>query len=291
MKQTLYDILGVERDASFEDVEVAYAKRFEVLKAETSWDSNRLVMLNEAREVLSDPTRRAAYDASLATAAQPQTRIAPVEIEEQPRSSGKWIILAVVVAAIAIWWATRDEAPPGEAASGLPAQDQAQFGAGDAGTTARGLEGGDSEAAEEGILIELEAPVARDEPEPSADDSNVAAVEADTSAEAEATTTAENAPDVAAGAPVAPKVDPIVGNWDCFEPVTGRTSKYGFAANGTLTIRHPDGEVQAFTYETVQGGINLVDSDPPRSLGVEELASRRLVLNVSGFGRRIVCSR
>ena len=64
MKQTLYDILGVARDASFEDIEVAYAKRFEVLKTETSWDSNRLVMLNEAREVLSDASRRAAYDAS-----------------------------------------------------------------------------------------------------------------------------------------------------------------------------------------------------------------------------------
>ena len=100
MKQTLYDILEVSRDASFEDIEVAYARRFEKLKGETSWDSNRLVMLNEAREVLSDAARRAAYDASLEVSTQePEARIHSMEIDDSPRSSAKWIVAGVIVLA------------------------------------------------------------------------------------------------------------------------------------------------------------------------------------------------
>jgi hypothetical protein len=37
--------------------------------------------------------------------------------------------------------------------------------------------------------------------------------------------------------------------------------------------------------------INLSNADPPRAIGVEELAARKLVLSASGAAQRVVCSR
>ena len=100
----------------------------------------------------------------------------------------------------------------------------------------------------------------------------------------------EGAAQSASTASAAPAAASIVGSWDCFDPVTGRTSKYGFAAGGNLTIRLPGGELQAYTYETSGQRVNIVDSTPPRTLGIEELGARRVVLS-SGAGQRLVCSR
>lgn len=275
MKQTLYDILEVSRDASFEDIEVAYARRFEKLKGETSWDSNRLVMLNEAREVLSDAAKRTAYDASLdVSTQQPEARIYSSEIEDAPRSSAKWIIAVVIVLAAAIWWVMRDTQAPADIPGTQPVEEQPQFEADSEDEMLFVPEGDDAvDLTDEEILSEIEAEFGIDDEEPEVSEVPGA--------------TAEGAP-AAATAP--PDVVSIVGFWNCFEPVTGRTSEYRFADGGSLNIRLPGGELQSFRYETGGRNVNIVDSNPPRSLGIEELGARRLVLS-SGAGQRLVCSR
>ena len=148
MKQTLYDILGVAPDSSFEDIEVAYAKRFAVLRSETSWDSNRLVMLNEAREVLSDAGRRAAYDASLAVVpARARAHGQELEINNTTRSNGKWILFGAILVIVAFWLTLRDGPPPDQATA-LPNGQSP-----DASDTSR-------QSLEEEATIEVQLPIA-----------------------------------------------------------------------------------------------------------------------------------
>ncbi|HEX3096791.1 MAG TPA: trypsin-like peptidase domain-containing protein [Usitatibacter sp.] len=69
-KQTLYDILGVPPDAMPIDVALAYDKRLQELRAAPVQDTGALTLLRQAHEVLGDPKRRAAYDASLVSASE-----------------------------------------------------------------------------------------------------------------------------------------------------------------------------------------------------------------------------
>lgn len=286
MKQTLYDILEVSRDASFEDIEVAYAKRFEVLRAETSWDSNRLVMLNEAREVLSDAARRAAYDASLDTPPAPAgLRNQTVEDDEKSGSSLKWVIAVAILAAVVIWWAMRDDGPPVESEDIQVSAEEGQLQSDSGEGSVVVLEEDDiSDLAVQDTISENEPvtppPASATEAAPAAGTSSAAG----TSAGAEAANATSTTAPTTAGTS-------IVGFWDCFEPVTGRTSEYGFGADGTLTIQPASGDSQSFSYEMAGSRINLVDTDPPQTINVEELASRKMILNSSGAGERIVCSR
>jgi hypothetical protein len=65
-RETLYETLGVARDARTLDVERAYqAFVAEMAKDTTPPDERREARMREAFEVLSDPARRAQYDASL----------------------------------------------------------------------------------------------------------------------------------------------------------------------------------------------------------------------------------
>lgn len=257
MKQTLYDILGVAPDASFEDIELAYNARFEALQNETSWESNRFVLLNEAHEVLSDANRRIAYDNSLA--APPRTRRRAVDIDEEPGSPVKWLIFGVLAAAIVIWWTLREDPPPVQpTAAPEVATDPVQ-------ETSQPI----AEASQSAVAPQAE--IAANAPE----ESNLP-VNAPAESEVATPTPAANSP--------------IVGTWNCFDPVNGRTSQYNFSADSTVTILRSEVEPQTFTYEFANGQVKLVDATPPRSMRVEELSKRKLILGSAEEGRTVVCA-
>ena len=131
-KKTLYEILGVPRDAMDVDIGLAYQKRMaEIEKAGTS-DSGEVALLTTARDVLSNPKRRAVYDASLVTlaekdqakqqAAAPDLVVDtnPVEEEDEPRSKrlvpivGALAAIALVIFLV-VKFTGRHEAPPKQA--------------------------------------------------------------------------------------------------------------------------------------------------------------------------------
>ncbi|HLB16152.1 MAG TPA: DnaJ domain-containing protein, partial [Burkholderiales bacterium] len=115
MKQTLYEILGVSREASPEEIAVAYQSRLLELEAASPQDPTALTLVREAQQMLSNATRRSAYDASLAARAAREAGAArgePEEIEDddvRPFEWGRWAlgVGAVVVIAAGIWWKTR----------------------------------------------------------------------------------------------------------------------------------------------------------------------------------------
>jgi hypothetical protein len=112
MKQTLYQILGVDPKASAQEIEAAYIARIDELKFATLQDPNKLRVLQQSREVLSDANRRATYDASLAVPVATATNVA----EQEPEPSflqqwGKWIAVGVAVIIIGMWWAKHSTAP------------------------------------------------------------------------------------------------------------------------------------------------------------------------------------
>jgi len=109
LKRTLYEILGIPADASASDIAAAYAK----LAANGDWsDPNTPSLLRQASEVLSDPQRRRAYDASLAGRSAPAARESAIDPDPGfIERWGKWIVGAAALAAFT-WWATsRREAP------------------------------------------------------------------------------------------------------------------------------------------------------------------------------------
>ncbi len=69
-KRTLYEILEVPADAAPEDIARAHEHKAEKLKRATTFDPNAAALLKQAHEVLSNPDRRAAYDASITAAAE-----------------------------------------------------------------------------------------------------------------------------------------------------------------------------------------------------------------------------
>lgn len=113
-KRTLYEIVGVAPDASAEEIDLACNERRAQLSAEASPDTSTLALVRHAREVLTDPERRAAYDARIAAAAAAQIPIQregdrpqPVPViestgGEEPVRRMPWGLIAVFGAAALI---------------------------------------------------------------------------------------------------------------------------------------------------------------------------------------------
>ena len=113
MKKTLYQILGVDPKASVHDIEAAYSRRLEEMKVATIQDSNKLVVLQQSKAILTDPAQRATYDASISVSQAPAASAA----KEEPESSflrqwGKWIAAGVVLIGLFVLWPKRMAIPP-----------------------------------------------------------------------------------------------------------------------------------------------------------------------------------
>lgn len=133
-KKTLYEILGVPRDATSIDVGLAYEKRSAELQQATPPEPGAQALLHEAFEVLSNPARRAAYDASLITqserAAAKEQAAAPdlvleMDEDEAPARKLPWVpilgaVAIVVIGAIFALSSKKPEAPKPAVAAEAP---------------------------------------------------------------------------------------------------------------------------------------------------------------------------
>lgn len=124
-KKTLYEILGVARDANGIDIGLAYEKRREELERAVPSDPSAEALLHEAHEVLSHPERRAAYDVSLVTAAERAAASAQAEPdlvlegdEDGKPKTAMWVALAsgALIVVAGLYFALRGDAPKPDAA-------------------------------------------------------------------------------------------------------------------------------------------------------------------------------
>jgi S1-C subfamily serine protease len=105
-KKSLYEILGIEPDANDLDIGLAFQRRTYELQRIPGADPNAIALVQQAHEILSNPKRRAAYDASLVTAAeksaaaQQETTDLVVEADDEEPGRPKWLIPAIVVVAV-----------------------------------------------------------------------------------------------------------------------------------------------------------------------------------------------
>jgi S1-C subfamily serine protease len=129
-KKSLYEILGVPRDANSIDVGLAYERRRDELAKRVPPDAAETALAQQAYEVLSSPARRAQYDASLVTAAEKAAAAeqAPdLLLEPEPKAAPRapiWIGAfagAVVIAAALYFTFHSDNAVPPGAAPPKPA--------------------------------------------------------------------------------------------------------------------------------------------------------------------------
>ena len=109
-KETLYDVLGLLRNATPDAVERAYQRqKAEMQKDAAPADPRHVALLHEAYEVLSDPQRRAAYDASLRT-----RKFLGIHAEVPPRTKWAAIAAGLAAAAIALYFVLRPPSGPPE---------------------------------------------------------------------------------------------------------------------------------------------------------------------------------
>jgi len=127
-KKTLYDVLGLARDAMALDVGLAYQKRLEELQKAPAQDASELALVKSAHEVLSNAKRRAAYDASLVTesekAAAKEQAAPDIVLEPEDEESGPRRIppvgiaigaVVVLIVAVFAWRMMRTPAAPPKA--------------------------------------------------------------------------------------------------------------------------------------------------------------------------------
>ena len=122
-KRTLYDILGVDRDANAIDIGIAYKARMEALNRSAGADPNEVNLVNEAYHVLCMPNERAAYDAKLVSMAEkaaakeaarsPDLVLEPEEEEAPPPWKNKYVLTAgALLAVFVVVWLSRTPPAP-----------------------------------------------------------------------------------------------------------------------------------------------------------------------------------
>lgn len=119
-KKSLYEILGLARDASPEEIDLAYDKRRQAVEQSGGADPAELMLLREAHQRLRDPARRTAYDATLAAddarsaASASEAATAADAGDDEPARKLPWIpiVLGLLVLLAILWLVTRSHVPP-----------------------------------------------------------------------------------------------------------------------------------------------------------------------------------
>jgi serine protease Do len=109
MRKTLYDLLGLARDADPAQIAAACTEVRARLD-QGDMDRNESILLRDACEILSSPKRRELYDASLNNARRKQGR----EIAVPEASAVPWKIIALLAMGLSIgvvWWSMHQRAP------------------------------------------------------------------------------------------------------------------------------------------------------------------------------------
>jgi hypothetical protein len=250
MKKSLYEILGVAPTASKEEIEAAYSARIDELKFATLQDPNKLRVLQQSREVLADVNRRATYDASL----------------QQPEGAPR--------------------ATPRTVARGAAPLDEPSF-------TQKRI-AWVAVAALAVIVVAWWALRGAGPVPPAAKPAAVKKLQPVAQAPVTPAPVVAQAPVVAPPAPVQSPADlaaePVMGNWDCADAISGRTTKYSFRPGGALTEASAEG-VAEYKYEFSGRTLTIDESGKTSTLAAEELGARKMILNTGSAGRRIVCKR
>ena len=240
MKKTLYEILGVDPKATPQEINAAYIARIDELKTATIHDPNKLRVLQQSKEILSDAIQRTTYDASLAKLETPASAVA----QEEPEPSflhkwGKWIAAGVVLVGLFVLWPKRAAVPPPP-----PPAKRAP--------------------AEPVPAPQLTPPVQ-----------------------------STNAAPAVSGEPPTLEVpaNPIAGEWSCTDAISGRTSRYNFQQDAILKFTAGDGQITEWKYELAGKTLTLTDSAKVVTWTVEEMTTRKVILNTGVEGRRLVCTR
>ena len=106
-KKSLYEILGVEPDANDLDIGLAFQRRSFELQRIAQPDPNAIALVQPAHEILSNPKRRAAYDASRVTAAEKAAAAdqAPdlvIEDGDEEAPQRKWLVPAIIAGVVVL---------------------------------------------------------------------------------------------------------------------------------------------------------------------------------------------
>jgi hypothetical protein len=119
-KKTLYEILGVPREADELDIKLAHERRVKEMRRVVPPDPSAEALVQQAFEVLSHAKRRAAYDAQLLTAAERSeaagqaTTDFEIGEEEAPKRRLPVIPIAIAaaVAAVVLFFVLRPSTAP-----------------------------------------------------------------------------------------------------------------------------------------------------------------------------------
>ena len=87
------------------------------------------------------------------------------------------------------------------------------------------------------------------------------------------------------------RANPIAGEWSCTDAISGRTGRYNFQQDAIVRITPSDGAATESKYELAGKTLTLTDTAKVVTLTVEEMTTRKMILNTGAEGRRIVCTR